>query len=261
MRVPQTGPSALTRDLTQLYRLLQSQGFGSRKDCRELVRARRVTVNGETCTNPEREFATMDLMLGVDGMDWPYREKAYLALHKPVGYECSRQARDHPSVFGLLPAHLVTRGVQCVGRLDQDTTGLLLMSDDGEFIHHHTSPKRAVGKTYRVTCKHAFGDGMIEALLAGVLLNDETAPLAALRCIRLGERELELSIGEGKYHQVKRMIAAAGNRVEALHRVAVGGYALPPDLPVGSWKWLDAAALEQLRGAGPEITTFREETP
>jgi 16S rRNA pseudouridine516 synthase len=231
----------------QLYRLLQSQGFGSRKACRELVRALRVSVNGAPCADPDRDFAGSGLVLGVDGQDWPWRAKAYLAMNKPAGYECSRQARDHPSIFGLLPAPLVARGVQCVGRLDQDTTGLLLLSDDGDFIHHHTSPKRQVGKTYRVTCKHAVDDGMLRALLEGVLLRDETAPLAARRCIRRGERELELTITEGKYHQVKRMVAAAGNRVEGLHRTAVGGYTLPATLPMGGWKWLEAAELDLLR--------------
>lgn len=231
----------------QLCRLLQSQGFGSRKYCRELVRARRVSVNGEPCADPDRDFAETGLVLGVDGQDWPWREKAYLVMNKPAGYECSRQARDHPSVFGLLPAPLVARGVQCVGRLDQDTTGLLLLSDDGDFIHHHTSPRRQVGKTYRVTCKHAVDDGMLRALLEGVLLRDEVAPLAARRCVRLGERELELTIVEGKYHQVKRMVAAAGNRVEALQRTAVGGYILPATLPAGNWQWLEAAELDLLR--------------
>lgn len=231
----------------QLCRLLQSQGFGSRKYCRELVRARRVSVNGEPCADPDRDFAETGLVLGVDGQDWPWREKAYLVMNKPAGYECSRQAQDHPSVFGLLPAPLVARGVQCVGRLDQDTTGLLLLSDDGDFIHHHTSPRRQVGKTYRVTCKHAVDDGMLRALLEGVLLRDEVAPLAARRCVRLGERELELTIVEGKYHQVKRMVAAAGNRVEALQRTAVGGYILPATLPAGNWQWLEAAELDLLR--------------
>jgi len=231
----------------QLCRLLQSQGFGSRKYCRELVRARRVSVNGEPCADPDRDFAETGLVLGVDGQDWPWREKAYLVMNKPAGYECSRQARDHPSVFGLLPAPLVARGVQCVGRLDQDTTGLLLLSDDGDFIHHHTSPRRQVGKTYRVTCKHAVDDGMLRALLEGVLLRDEVAPLAARRCVRLWERELELTIVEGKYHQVKRMVAAAGNRVEALQRTAVGGYILPATLPAGNWQWLEAAELDLLR--------------
>mgnify|MGYP001182228670 CR=1 FL=1 len=233
--------------MIQLCRLLQSQGFGSRKVCRELVRAGRVTANGQACDDPDLELAQGGLVLGVDGRDWPWREKAYLVLNKPAGYECSRQARDHPSVFGLLPAPLLARGVQCVGRLDQDTTGLLLMSDDGDFIHHHTSPKRQIGKTYRVTCKHPIGDDMVDALLAGVLLHDETAPLAARRCTRVGERDIELTITEGKYHQVKRMVAAAGNRVDALQRIAVGEYELPADLTSGAWKWLEAAELEKLR--------------
>jgi 16S rRNA pseudouridine516 synthase len=247
VRLPQTGPGSLIFEQMQLYRLMQSQGFGSRKACREMVRDGRVTANGIPCHDPDLELATAGLLLGVDGQDWPWREHVYLVLHKPAGYECSRQTRDHPSVFGLLPAPLVARGVQCVGRLDQDTTGLLLLSDDGDFIHHHTSPRRQVGKTYRVTCKHAVGDDMVNTLLAGVLLHDETMPLAARHCIRISERELELTIAEGKYHQVKRMVAAAGNRVEALHRIAVGEYALPSSLPAGSWKWLEAAELEMLR--------------
>lgn len=239
----------------QLCRLMQSQGFGSRKACRELVRAGRVTANGRECDDPDLELEPDGLVLGVGGVDWPWREKAYLVLHKPAGYECSRQARHHPSVFSLLPAPLVARDVQCVGRLDQDTTGLLLLSDDGDFIHHHTSPKRQMGKTYRVSCKHPVDAGMLEKLLGGVLLHDETAPLAARRCVRTGERELELTIAEGKYHQVKRMVAAAGNRVEALHRSAVGEYELPPELALGCWKWLEAAELEKLRAplAAPAV--------
>lgn len=233
----------------QLCRVLQSQGFGSRKACRELVRAGRVAVDGRARLNPDEELPAEGLVLRVDGEAWAYREKAYLVLNKPAGYECSRQPRDHPSVFALLPAPLAIRGVQCVGRLDHDTTGLLLLSDDGDFIHHHTSPRRAVGKTYRVTCKHPVEDAMLDKLRDGVLLRDESAPLAARHCVRMGERELEMTIAEGKYHQVKRMAAAAGNRVEALHRVAVGGFALPAGLAPGAWKWLEPAELEQLRQA------------
>lgn len=237
----------------QLCRALQCQGFGSRKACRELVRAGRVAVNGVACVHPDREFETERLILNVDGEDWAFRAHAYLVLHKPAGYECSRQPRDHPSVFALLPAPLVTRGVQCVGRLDQDSTGLLLFSDDGDFIHQHSSPRRAVGKTYRVTCKHPVSDHMLEQLRSGVLLRDETSPRAARRCLRLGEHELALTIAEGKYHQVKRMLAAAGNRVVGLHRSAVGGYSLPATLPEGHWQWLDAAELEMLRSPPVEI--------
>ena len=168
-------------------------------------------------------------------------------LNKPAGYECSRQPRDHPSVFSLLPETLLRRGVQCVGRLDQDTTGLLLFSDDGRFIHDHTSPKKQIGKTYQVSCKHPVTPELVGQLLSGVQLHDEPAPLRARQCRALTEYRLELVINEGKYHQVKRMLAAAGNRVESLHRCAIGGYVLPVDLPVGEWKWLETNDLAALK--------------
>ncbi len=230
----------------QLYRLLQSQGFGSRALCRELVLAGRVAVAGATVTHPEREVAPEALEFSVDGQTWRHHEKVYLALHKPAGYECSRQAQHHPSVFALLPAPFVLRGVQPVGRLDQDSTGLLLLSDDGAFIHRYTSPKREIGKTYRVRCKHPVSEEQIAALLAGVQLRDEPGPLAARSCVRVDESVIDLGVAEGKYHQVKRMLAAAGNRVEALCRTRIGGFALAEDLAPGQWRLLDAADLARL---------------
>ena len=234
-----------------LLRILQSQGFGSRRTCRELIEAGRILVNGSACDQPEQAFSSDSLTLTLDGQDWRYREKVYLALHKPVGYECSRQAQHHPSVFTLLPAPLVERGVQPVGRLDQDSSGLLLLSDDGDFIHRYTSPKQEVLKVYRVVCKHPVSDEQIAALRAGVLLRDERAPIAARACERVAERVVDLSIGEGKYHQVKRMFAAAGNRVEALQRTAIGGYPLPTGLAPGQWQFLEPADLLRLADSAP----------
>ncbi|OYY95362.1 MAG: 16S rRNA pseudouridine(516) synthase [Hydrogenophilales bacterium 28-61-23] len=231
----------------QAYRILQSQGLGSRRDCRELIRRQQVRFDGVLVTDPEQAFACENLAFSVGAQPYRYRENAYLALHKPAGYECSRQPRDHPSVFSLLPESLLRRGVQCVGRLDQDTTGLLLFSDDGHFIHEHTSPKKQIGKTYRVTCKHPVTPDLIEQLQTGVQLHDEPAPIRARHSRALSEHQLELVIDEGKYHQVKRMIAAAGNRVDSLHRSAVGGYVLPDDLPAGAWKWLEAEELAALK--------------
>jgi 16S rRNA pseudouridine516 synthase len=230
----------------QLFRILQSQGFGVRRVCRELIAAGRVKVNGMSVDDPEFECATTALTLALDGQDWRYREKVYLALNKPAGYECSRQAQHHPSVFSLLPAPLVERGVQPVGRLDQDSSGLLLLSDDGAFIHRYTSPKKEVGKRYRVLCKHPVSAEQIAALLAGVRLRDEPGPLAARACLRVGENAIDLDIAEGKYHQVKRMLAAAGNRVEALRRTRIGGYPLPPDLAPGQWRYLEEEDLARL---------------
>ena len=232
----------------QLDRLLQSQGFGSRKECRQLVRNGWLTINGETVEDPFREVEAAGFTYEVDGEPWEYREKAYLMLNKPVGYECSREPMHNKSIFALLPDHLVGRGVQPVGRLDSDTTGLLLLSDDGQFIHALTSPKRKVPKTYRVTLKHAADGAFVQKLRDSVWLNDESEATAAAGAELVEPTTLLLTITEGKYHQVKRMVAAAGNRVEALCRVALGGLALPADLAEGEWRWLNEAELEQLQG-------------
>ena len=239
----------------KLYRALQSQGFGSRKGCVARVRAGAVAVNGVVCDDPEAEVDTDGLELTLDGVTWRYREKAYVAMHKPAGYECSHHPRHHPSVFALLPPALVARGLQCVGRLDQDTTGLLLFSDDGQFIHRMISPKKGVAKVYRAVCAEAVNEAMLAALRAGVQLNDEPAPLAALACEAVDSHTLRLTLAEGKYHQVKRMIAAAGNHVDRLHREAIGNYALSADLEPGAWRWLEADDLKQLEQPWPSATS------
>ncbi|NMG74651.1 16S rRNA pseudouridine(516) synthase [Aromatoleum diolicum] len=230
----------------QIERILHSQGFGSRKVCRNLIHAGRVSIDGRVLKNPAADFAPAGLDFAVDGKTWRYREKVFLMLHKPAGYECSHQTQFHSPVFALLPEALANRGVQCIGRLDQDTTGLLLLSDDGQFIHVWSSGKKRVPKVYDVTTRHPVDDALIASLLTGVQLHDEPAPIAAAACRQTGERSLSLTITEGKYHQVKRMIAAAGNRVEALHRSRIGGLSLPDDLACGTWRWLEEADLAQL---------------
>ncbi|TCJ14688.1 pseudouridine synthase [Parasulfuritortus cantonensis] len=229
-----------------LERILQSQGFGTRKACRALVRAGRVAVAGVAAADPFAEFAVDGLVFQVDGGDWQYREKAYVMLNKPAGYECSRSPKHHPSVLELLPEPLRNRDVQPVGRLDEDTTGLLLFSDDGQFVHRLISPRHKVAKVYEVTAKHVVGADQVAALLAGVQLHDEPGPIAAAACTVVAERVVHLTLTEGKYHQVKRMLAAVGNRVEALRRIAVGPLQLPEDLAEGAWRWLEEADLAGL---------------
>ncbi|PLZ01227.1 16S rRNA pseudouridine(516) synthase [Burkholderia sp. WAC0059] len=232
-----------------LESILFTQGFGSRRQCRALIADARVSVGGTVCADPLASFDTAALVFAVDGAAWPFRERAYLALNKPAGYECSRDPQHHLSVFHLLPPQFSARGVQCVGRLDQDTTGLLLLSDDGPFVHAFTSPKRKVPKVYVATTRHPLDDAQLGALRAGVLLHGESAPTAAVAARSRGACELELTVLEGKYHQVKRMVAAAGNRVEALHRERIGGFSLPTDLAPGQWLWLDDVQLAALRNA------------
>jgi len=232
-----------------LESILFSQGFGSRRQCRALIGDARVALGGEVVTDPRASFDPVGLAFSVDGEAWTYRERAYVLLNKPAGYECSRDPQHHLSVFHLLPPQFALRGVQCVGRLDQDTTGLLLLSDDGQFVHALTSPRRKVPKRYVATVRHALDDAQLQALRTGVLLHGEREPSVAVDARARGERELELTVLEGKYHQVKRMVAAAGNRVEALHRECIGALALPDALAPGAWQWLDAAQLAALRAA------------
>lgn len=234
----------------QLERLLHRHGFGTRKECRALIRRERVAVAGQTCTDPFAEFETNGLIFSVDGIDWPYCEFATLMLNKPAGYECSRQPRHHPSVLELLPLQLRQRGVQPIGRLDEDATGLLLITDDGQLNHQLSSGKRKVPKVYLATTKHPLDGEQIERLRSGVLLADEAVPIAAAGAEMLDSHRLRLTLTEGKYHQVKRMVAAVGNRVVALHREAVGGLNLPGDLPPGQWRWLTVADLSRL-GVNP----------
>ncbi len=212
-----------------------------------------MSINGEVQRRGDIEFSVDGLTLSVDGALWPFHAQAYLMLNKPAGFECSHKPRDWPSVYELLPMPLCLRptkssvdGVQAIGRLDQDTTGLLILSDDGQFIHRMASPKHHVPKLYVVTAKHAIDDAAISALLAGVVLNDDPEPVIAMACVRVSETVIKLTLTEGKYHQVKRMLAAVGNRVEALHRAQIGGLKLDANLPEGRWRWLTADDLAQI---------------
>jgi 16S rRNA pseudouridine516 synthase len=225
--------------MRSLANILFSQGFGTRRECQGLIVSGQVCIAGRRCDDASEEFDTANLDFSVSGTAWPYREHALILLHKPAGYECSHKPRHHPSVYSLLPAPLRRRNVQAIGRLDEDTTGLLLLTDDGALIHRLTSPKRHVAKVYEVTCKHAVSVQQTQQLLGGVTLHDDDAFVRAAACETTGPSTLRLTLLEGKYHQVKRMIAAAGNRVDALHRSGFGALALPADLRSGAWRWLD----------------------
>lgn len=225
----------------KLAQILFTQGFGTRRICAGLVDAGLVRVGGVVVEDGAAEFDTAGLEFEVEGRRWTFHDKALVLLHKPAGYECSQKPRHHPSVLSLLPAPLRTRGVQPVGRLDEDTTGLLLLTDDGALIHRLTSPKKHVEKVYDIETAEPATPGQIEALLRGVVLRDDPRPVRAADCARTGERSLRMTLLEGKYHQVKRMLAAVGNTVVGLHRSRFGALELPRDLAPGQWRWLDGA--------------------
>ena len=248
----------------QLQEILYSQGFGTRRVCAGLIQQGFVQVyidNGAvapvTVTDSAMEFVAKDLRFRVQGVEWEYFEKAYVLLNKPAGTECSQKPSTYPSIYTLFPSPLRLRpqksavqGVQAVGRLDQDTTGLLLLSDDGQFIHQMSSPKKHSPKVYEVTAKHPLDDKQVQRLLAGVVLDDDPKPVRAAACEIVdpdgASTHLRLTLTEGKYHQVKRMLAAVGNRVEGLHRSRIGALELPADLAPGQWRWLRADDLVKL---------------
>ncbi len=246
----------------QLQDILYSQGFGTRRVCAGLIQQGLVqvyesneAVEPVTCAQAATEFVAQELRFRVQGVNWVYHEKAYLMLHKPLATECSQKPSTYPSIYTLLPSPLrlrpqkgVVQGVQAVGRLDQDTTGLLLLTDDGKFIHRMSSPRHHVPKVYEVTVRHVLDDGQLSRLRAGVILDDDPKPVQASACEALANHVLRLTLTQGKYHQVKRMLAAVGNRVEALHRSQIGALRLPVDLQPGQWRWLSAADLASIRG-------------
>jgi 16S rRNA pseudouridine516 synthase len=227
----------------KLSQILFSQGFGTRRACEGLVAGGYVAIGGALHDDPFEDLDPEGLVLTVEGKPWPYHATALIALNKPAGFECSKKPRGHASVYSLLPAPLLRRDVQCVGRLDEDTTGLLLFTDDGTLLHRWTSPKHHVPKVYDVSCKHAVTPEQLARLREGVVLLDDPHPVKALAAEPWAEAApglhgLRLTLSEGKYHQVKRMLAAVGNRVEALSRSRFGALELPSDLAPGTWMWL-----------------------
>lgn len=259
----------------QLQDILYSQGFGTRRVCAGLIQQGWVEIYPKekekekekiegiegapilptVCIDSTAVFNPDGLSLRIQGVDWQYFANAYIMLHKPAGTECSQKPSTYPSIYTLLPAPLRQRptksavqGVQAVGRLDQDTTGLLLLSDDGQFIHRMSSPKKHIAKVYQITAKHPIAQDQVNRLLDGVVLDDDPKPVRAAACILVGKNRLDLTLTEGKYHQVKRMIAAVGNRVEALHRAKIGGLDLPDNLLPGQWRWLNPQDLQKMIG-------------
>lgn len=218
--------------------MLQSQGFGSRKYCQQLIKNGAVQIQQETITDAKFKLDLNALEYSVYGKSYQYREKVYIALNKPAGYECSHQTTHHFSVFDLFDEVLMNRGIQCVGRLDQDTTGLLLLTDDGQFLQALTHPKKHVPKVYRMQTADPVTSTQVEQLTQGVELRNEKGLFAATDVKIISEYELSMAIHQGVYHQVKRMLATVGNKVEKLHRQQIGQLNLN-DLAEGQWIYLD----------------------
>lgn len=208
--------------MIRLDQFVASSSGLSRKDAKRAIGLGKVTVNNAPARSPSVKI-TSDARVELDGQRLSLPGALYLMLHKPAGYVSATRDADHPTVFDLLPADLVrNKDLHIAGRLDLDTTGLLLLTTDGQWSHRITSPRHVCHKVYRVELEHPLDPEQKQHLEQGVLLNAEEKPTRPARISTIEERVVELTISEGRYHQVKRMMAAVGNHVIGLHRQQVG---------------------------------------
>ena len=232
--------------MISLLKIVQAQLIGSRKVCLSMIDEGEVFVACEVCTNAKTLAHPDDVTFLYEDELCSCTETIFIAMNKPLGYECSAKPTHHPSVLDLIPAHFRVRGVQPIGRLDVDTSGLLLLTDDGQLIHRLTHPKRHVHKHYLITTADEVSAIQLEKLRQPLLLNDDPHPVQAVSVTQLGTHQLEMVIDEGRYHQIRRMLGAVGNRVETLHRQQFGDLILPVSLEIGAW---ESVSLDQIVGA------------
>jgi len=234
---------------SRVDKLLGSLGYGSRTEMARLGKAGGIVLDGVDLTDVSRRIAvTPDLpgRMAIDGQPLDPVPGLVMMLHKPLGMTCSRK-EDGALVYDVLPPRWRRRDpvISTIGRLDKQTTGLLLLTDDGDLLHRVISPRRHVAKVYRATLARPLTGAEGDVFAAGgLVLEGEDKPLSPAVLEVLSPTEARLTVTEGRYHMVRRMFAAVGNHVEDLHRERVGGLVLPDDLAPGDWRLLDPAQID-----------------
>ncbi len=229
----------------RLDKLISSQGLCDRKQVKVLAKKGKITVNGVPVKDPGFSVSPDQDCIVVDGKELTYQKFVYLMLNKPQGVICATDDRSAKTVLDLLPPELLRPGLFPAGRLDKDTTGFVLLTDDGALAHRILSPKNHIQKTYEAVLDHPLSREDILALAEGITLKDGTRCLPAT-VEPLSGNTIKIKICEGKYHQIKRMIAARENAVLQLRRTFIGNVPLDPDLPEGSCRPLSPAEQELL---------------
>jgi len=235
--------------MERIDKLLSSTGLWSRKEVKELVRRGRVRVNGAAVTKAEEKADPELDEIAVDGQCVDCAPFVYIMMNKPDGLLSATTDKRQKTVIDLLPEHLRKRGLFPVGRLDKDTVGLILLTDDGPLGHELLSPKKHVDKVYLARVDGVIAREDVERLAEGMILED------GLHCLPAGleplgdGRECLVTLREGKYHQVKRMLAACGKPVTALKRLSMGPLALDESLEPGQWRFLSRKELEDLKNS------------
>ena len=220
--------------MERLDKILASQGAGTRSEVRKMIWAGRVTADGEICRSIDRRLEPSEHEIAVGGEVLCYRKYLYIMMNKPEGAISASNDSHVQTVIDLLPPSLQRKGLFPVGRLDKDTTGLLIITDDGAFAHSVTSPGKKVFKTYRATLDGALSEADIKYLSEGAVIDGGEQCLPAQVAVLDAESFIyEIKIREGKYHQIKRMAQSVGRRVMALERTAVGALTLDSALGRG----------------------------
>lgn len=234
--------------LKRLDKLLSDAGVASRRELKDIIKKGRVTVNGVVATVGDMKVSD-DAVVTFDGSVVNSSGLYYIMLNKPAGYISATEDQDR-TVLDLLPSSVKRAGVFPVGRLDKDTEGLLLLTNDGDWAHGIASPKRHVDKRYRALVEGTPDDAAVEALGKGIQLKDGTVcQPAKLEILSSGGiSQCILTISEGKYHQVKRMMAAVGHHVTYLERISIGQLELDAALPRGKWRELEKNEVDMFRG-------------
>ena len=235
----------------RLDRWLTTLGAGSRSEVKEWIRGGEAAVNGRIIRDPALSFDTEKDVPALRGKELDGRVARHVLMYKPAGVLTAARDPKQPTVMDLLPGVYRSTGCMPVGRLDKDTTGLLLFTTDGEMNHRLLSPSRHVDKTYRALVEGRLGPETAERFAAGMDLGDFTAQSAKLEILSAGEETslAEVTVAEGKFHQVKRMFSAAGHEVLELHRKSFGPLELDGGLQEGEWRELTAEELAALRDA------------
>jgi 16S rRNA pseudouridine516 synthase len=228
----------------RLDKFLSQNSDSSRSLIQQSIKAGRVSVNDVVAKKGDQKLVG-DEIVSLDGnIVEPFKTR-YLMLHKPLGYVCANSDSDYPTVVDLIRMPR-WQELQIVGRLDIDTTGLVLLTDDGQWNHRITSPRHECDKIYRVTTANPISDETAALFAAGVQLHGEKAPTRPAQLEFISSHEARLKIHEGKYHQIKRMFAAAGNLVVALHRESIGSIQLDPALAPGEYRALTADEIKSV---------------
>ncbi len=244
--------------MQRLDRILSEAGCGSRKELRAAIRAGRVRVNGDVTRDEAQKFDEKTAEIIFDGAPVEQRRTVLLMLHKPAGYVTSTDDPTSPTVMELLPPRYRAFGVAPAGRLDKQTEGLLLLTNDGDLAHRIISPRHGVWKTYYCEHEGAAGEQDAAAFAGGLTLSDGTKCLPA-RLVRQKPGRSLVFVQEGKYHQVRRMMAARGMPVTYLKRLAEGGISLG-GLEKGAFRELDIAWATQALDKMPELFPPEPET-